>query len=512
MVGLAEMGSPDAEGYFLRWIRETSVTQPPHIAVRALGRIAGKRSFAPLVETLKNPSLFAAACEALSRYGEAEAAAPLLPHADRPEALTALARMGARAAREKFLEALAGEMPLAAEAARGLGRAGNPEDGKALLPHLASPSFEMAAAAFEAYCALGVPEGYEPLRAACAEGVAPWMVAPLARLDDPQAYEILFSGLGEHPAKTLWRKILFWKRPPQAEPREIYAALGNARDPRITIELARSISQRMNRLELRGLLRNPLVHEDAAASAEMVRILRGRDLLAAYFVAESWLRDPSIAFFFEALRTLRLEGFLEMDHASAIDDEARLLETAARESSPSLLLGGFLDSGLLDLDTLHAGLRRRFAEGSFPSDGRPADLDDAGWGNFKPLLDALDLAFPGMKDSMNRLWRVLLDTEDRGAPLYELFWCETGLHRGGIQRLLRRRMEESVSLWTEGKDDGFLREVEKASAQVPTEGPLTAPLGEIFARARAKLMAECKDMVVWTEGGKRGDMVLIARL
>jgi hypothetical protein len=200
-----------------------------------------------------------------------------------------------------------------------------------------------------------------------------------------------------------------------------------------------------------------------------------------------------------------------MDQTWGVADEDRLMESCARDNNPCLMLGGFLDSDALDCEAILPSLLRRFVRWEFPKPLREEDLfaaDDS----FIRLFDKFDEAHPAFEEHLDRLWGLLLEEEADGSPLFELFWSQTGLHRGGVQRLIARRMVESVRLWTAGKDDSFLPELDRAAADIPREGRLGVRLGAIFETTRTRLKAQCKDMVVWMEGGRQGDMVLIDKI
>jgi len=506
------MGFPDAEGYFLRCLRERGTGNSPVAAARLLGRSGGKRSIDPLTGCLTGGELSQAAADAMADIGSPEAAAALLAKADREEAFLALARLAPASAHDLFRKKLEEPAPLNTAAARALGRIGKAEDAALLLPLIASADRELARAAFEGYAAMGAPEGLEPLAKAAAEGVEPWMVGPLAALDSPEARAILFTGLGPRPLKGLWKKLAFWKRAPRADLPDLYRALAGAGEGEIVAELARRLHAGMDPTEMKALLGNECIASDPKAREELARMARGRDLVAAYRAFAAWGACPDAGYFPEAMRLFRIAGFLEMDQASAVEDEERMLEAAAHESSPCLLVGGLLESTVLDLAPLVESLRKRLHAGNFAAEGRPEPLAGAGGGNLAPFLDAFDDAYPAMKEALPRLWRLLNETTEGGFPLFELLWCHTGLHRGGIQRMAYRRMDDALDRWTAGKDDTFLPEVEKAQGHVPREGELRGPLLALFQKARARLMAECKDLVVWVEGGQRGDIVLVEKL
>jgi hypothetical protein len=214
------------------------------------------------------------------------------------------------------------------------------------------------------------------------------------------------------------------------------------------------------------------------------------------------------------MRLLRMPGFVELDSATAIMDPQHLLESRSAELNPALMVGRFLESGLIDLPSLLKKLRERFGQKRFPMSMPPMSrfsaLEDGGFG---PFLEALGNAHSMTREELSRIWELFIELEDDSIPLFELFWSESGLHRGGIQRLILRSLERGVGRWIEGKDDKFLSELDAVESTIPRDGPLAVRVLATFETARTKLMSECKDMVVWMEGGgQRGDIVLIEKL
>ncbi|TLN21069.1 hypothetical protein FDZ71_04145 [bacterium] len=265
--------------------------------------------------------------------------------------------------------------------------------------------------------------------------------------------------------------------------------------------------------ELRPLLKIKALYSQKSAENDLLELFKGQEAAISYLVADGWLNNPSREFLIAAARVLRKPGFTEMDSLSAIMDPQHLIESRSREINPCLLVGSFLDSGLIDLFAFVSTLRNRFSAKKFPAAPSPlARFGSMSEGGFAPFIEAVAAANTALREELSRIWEVLLDATDEGSPVFEIFWAETGLHRGGLQRMILRRLPAAVEAWTDGRDDKFLGELDAVESTIPRDGPLAARVLEVFRGARMKLKRECKDMVVWMEGGQRGDIVLIEKL
>ncbi len=503
--GLGELGHPEAEGYFARVLRERASADAMAVAVRCLGRIRGEKTLPLVLGALEQPLLVAEACGALGRYGTPEAVAALAARAEEFPAFQALARLGA-ADPDRLTAALGRGAPWTAAAAQGLGLRGDPAQGERLLPLLASRDREEARAAFEAYARLGAPQGVAPLLQAAGRGLEAWSVEALGALGDPEAHGFLLAALAPPRPAGFWRRLLGGTKPGYADRRGVFRAVRGATDPGVLDALTGWLTAEDDPVALRELLGCRGLAEGGRGEA-LAGAWRGGGLTVRYAAARALLQAPSGAFLAEALDCLGQPGLLSLDGAPASTDPARVLEVLARDENPFLLLGGFLDSGLADLETLEADLAARLGTWSFPGEGAAA-RDGAG-GAF---LGAFGDARPGVRRDLGRLWTLLGEVTDRGDPLVELFLCHGGAHRGGLQRMLLRAFPAAVARFVQGRGDRHLPELDAVAAHLPTAGPAAASLGGVLDGARRALMAECRDIALLVEGSQRGDVVLIEAL
>ncbi|MBI5015794.1 MAG: hypothetical protein HZB55_09935 [Deltaproteobacteria bacterium] len=514
MLGLGEIGHPETEGYFARILRETGPAEVMVAGVRSLGRIRGRKGLPLVIQALGHASLFAAACEALAAYGSQDAVTALLPRADELPALAALATLAAPEAREAFLGALDREPPRPAEGAKGLGGLGDPALGPQVAALLGSKDEATARAAFEAYAALGAPQGADPLLEVASAGLQPWMVAALEGVARPEVERFLVAAVTPARPKGFWRRLLWWSRDaPALEPRLAYRALREARDPEALAGLAARLEAESDPASLRELLACRALATDPRRAVALRALWKGDDLLKAYVAARVLLEEPAATFLAEALDLLGRPGFLELDRASGLADAERLLDVYAKDNNPFLLFGGFLDSGFVDLAGVEKAAAERlrtwvFPEAPFPGE-RFGTLEDGDLGAF---LEALASAQPAAKEGVKRLWSLLADLRDGGEPLLDLFLCATGAHRGGLQRALARGIPLSLGTYLRERDDRSLPELDSVMAHLPMGGPLSGGLRKVFENARRALMAECRDITLILEGSPRGDMVLVERL
>ncbi|GAB6063795.1 HEAT repeat domain-containing protein [Deferrisoma palaeochoriense] len=511
MLGLGFLGHPLAEGYLARLCRERGALDAAAAAVRALGRIRGPKAFPLVVAALEHPFLRAAACEALVHYGGDEAVAALLPLAEDPAAFRALAELGAAGARDLFLTRLAEDSPVGAWAAAGVGRLGDPDLARELLPWIGCGDPEKARAAFEAYAALGAPEGLGPLFEAAGPRPEPWTLEALGRLSHPEAQEFVARVLDPEESGG-WLRRLFRRKARPLDPVPAYRALRAATAPGALERLALRIASETG-TGLRELLLVRAFREDPRYAAELEAVWHRGELLPAYLAARCLLQVPTTEFLAEAVGELSRTGLVEADGLPPGADPERLLERTAAEANPVVNVASFLDEGFVDLDALEAELRHRFAAGAYPPAEAPASrlggAVDAGLGRY---LSALAGAHPARREGLHRLWNLLLQLEDRGDPLLELFLCWEGRHRGGLHRALFHGLPTALGRWIQGKTDRNLPEVDEIEARLPAEGPLVGPVRHMLERARSALKAECRDMVLLVEGQVRGDMVLIEAL
>ncbi|MHB8763570.1 MAG: hypothetical protein ACYDA8_04400, partial [Deferrisomatales bacterium] len=234
------------------------------------------------------------------------------------------------------------------------------------------------------------------------------------------------------------------------------------------------------------------------------------ELLVAHAAARALLQVPTAAFLSEALDCLAKPGLLELDRARSTADAGRARVVHARENNPFLVLGGFLDAELVDLDGLDAALASRLREWSFPAAVPPEErLARPGEAELGQFLQAFQRARPGVEEALSRLWTLLGQVEERGEPLLELFLSFVGAHRGGLQRMIYLSMPAALGRFIQGKTDRHLAELSAVAAHLPVAGPLVGPLRDVFDRARRALMAECRDLALLIEGNQRGDMVLV---
>lgn len=514
VLGLGEFGHPETEGYFARILRESGPSDAMIAALRSLGRIRGPRGLPLVLQALGRADLFPSACEALAAYGGSEAVNALLPRADELPALAALAALGAPEARNAFLEGLAKEPPWQAAAARGLGRLGDPKLGGRLVALLGSPDDATARAGFEAYAALGAPQGAGPLLEAAAGALQPWMVSALGSVPRPEVERFLVAAVTPARPKGFWRRLLRWTRQAApVEPRLVYRALRDCRDAEALAGLAARLEVESDPASLRELLACRGLGTDPRRAAALQALWKGGDLLKAYLAARAFLEAPTALFLTGALDVLAKPGFLALDGASGLADAERLLGVYAADNNPFLLLGAFLDSGLVELAGLEKALGERFRSWAFPPApsprvrfGAPED------GDLGAFLDALAAAQPAAREPLSRLWCLLADAQDGGEPLLDLFLCSTGAHRGGLQRALARGIPLSLAAYLRDRDDRSLPELDGVMGHIPSSSPAAAGLRRAFENARRALMTECRDMTLMQERSPRGDMVLVERL
>jgi HEAT repeat protein len=513
-VGLGEMGHPEVEGFFAQMLREKSSHLDMQTAIWCLGRVRGRRSLPLVIEALDDPFLFETACAALEAFGGSEAVSALMARSSELPSLRALANLGAEESRDLFLRGLEEDPPRRVEAIRGIGRMGDRSIGRFLIPFLGSADEAEAAAAFEAYAALGAPDGVEPLLKAAEGELSPGLASALGRLDHPAAHRRLVAALTPRPRKGLMDWLVFWRRRENSgDDRQVYRALRGSEDPEVLQALAARLLQESEPAMLRELLGNRALVLMLARGEGMLQLWRREDLLTRYMAARALIQVPSAQFLSEALILLGDTGFAELDRYFSLRDREEALSIYARENNPCLLLGGLLDSGLVDLDEIRKGLEARIATWAFPSDAplretlsHPKDKDVA------LFLEALAEARPAIREPVRRLWNFLAQWDDRGDPLLDLFLCYTGSHRGGIQRSVFEALPSSIGQFVRGRDDRFIPELDVLARQVPANGPFRQPLLDLFAKARRTLMAECRDMTLLGEGQARGDMVVIEEL
>ncbi len=514
-LGLGALGHPAAEGYLTRVVREPSATDEAELALRGLGRIGGRESLPVVVGCLDHPFLRPAAAEALSVHGDPGAVEPLLGRADVLECFQALARIGAPAAADAFVGGLTRDPPWAAVAALGIGNLGDPSLAGRLVPLLAADDAGVGRAAFEAYAALGAPGGVEPLLARARDRLEPWMVPALGKVDDPGVHRFLGGLLAERPPGGGWVKRLFRrKRRPAVDARAVYRALRTARDGEVLALLAARVTAERDPAALRELLEVRAFREDPRFGPDLTEKWRGADLLPAYLVARALLEQPTDAFLCDLLDRLGRPGLAAVDAAPDAADEERLLEVHAAEANPFVLLGGFLDTDVVDPARLEGLLRVRLAKGAFPPDLSPQQRFSApAEGPLAAYLDALARAQPGRTETLVRLWNLLADVEGRGGdPVLDLFLCWEGGHRGGLQRALAQGFPHALGAWVQGRGDRHLPDLDRIAAHLPEEGALRPHLRDALHRARTALQSECRDMVLMLEGSPRGDVVMVEML
>ncbi len=512
LLGLGAIGHPLAEGYLVRVCRERPSLDAAITALQGLARIRGPKSLPLVVRCLDHPFLKAQACQTLAAYGGSDAEQALLDLGeDDPDAVRALARMGAPGGRERFLAALKREPPWPAWGAEGIGRLGDPELGERLTAFLCAEDEEVRRAAWEAYVRLGAPAGVEPLLEAAGDSPEGWMLEALGRAPDPRVQEYA-AGFLSRPARGGWLRRLFRKTREGADPLRVIRALRHTCHPGAMEHLVRRL-QEAEGPELRELLLVRGFREDPRYVPDLEGVWRRGALLPAYLAARCLAQVPSTQFLREALEMLGRPGLVREDELPPGGDPERLLEALAADTNPVVDLASFLDSGLVDLDALEENLRQRMASGAFPpggpARGRLTGPEEQGLAGF---LDALAAAHPSRRHALDRMWALLARVDDRGDPVLELFVCWGGEHRGGLQRALYQALPSSLGTWIQGRTDRDLPDLDTLAAAVPDKGPLAGPLRELLERTRRALQAECRDMVLMLEGAVRGDMVLIEAL
>lgn len=514
VLGLGEIGHPMAEGHLVRVLREPGGDEGKAAALRGLGRIRGTRSLPLVCRHLEHPALLPAACEALAGYGGAEATAALLARAEEFPAFRALCELGAASGREAFVSGLERGPPWDAEAARGLGRLGDPAAESLLMPCLEAPDPQLARAAFEAYARLGAPAGAEPLLQVVRRGLEPWMVPALEPVDDPGVHLALLEALSPGPPSGFFGRLFRRRKKPPADRRALYRALRGAGEPAVVEALLERLREGASLLEIREILQNRSLRAEEHYSEALLPLWREGDPLTRYLAARVLLQVPRPDFLCEALDLLGRPGFVPLDGAPASADRTRLLEAHARDHNPSLLFGGFVEGGFLDEAALLEALRRRFAGQGFPGDlAAAARFRGPGEESIGEFLGALETAHPGLAEPLARLWGLLDETDERGDRLLDLFLAWTGVHRGPLQRAVAQGLGPALARFVQGKTDRHLPVLDQIADHVPREGPLAAPLREAFAVARRTLQAACRDMALLLEGrSQRGDMVLIEEL
>ncbi len=512
MLGLGSLGHPLAEGYLARLCRERSALDAAGQALRALGRIRGPKAFPLVLAALEHPFLRAAACEALAGYGGPEAEAALLPLADDPAAFHALARMGAAGARDRFRDRLAEDSPVGAWAALGIGRLGDPGLAEDLIPWLAVPDREKARTAFEAYAGLGAPAGVGPLLEAAGEAPEPWAIEALGAVPDPEVQEFVARLLDPREPKGFWRRLFRRRRSEPGDPVPVYRGLRRATAPAALERLVLRLPRESGR-PLRELLLVTAFREDPRYARDLEAVWRRGELLAAYLAARCLMQVPTTEFLAEAVAALARPGLVEAGDLPAGADPDRLLQVTAAEANPVVNLASFLEEGLVDLEELERQLGQRFAAGGYP----PAEDPESRFSgpaekSLGRYLSALAAAKPGRREALHRLWALMVQLEDRGDPLLELFLCWEGVHRGGLGRALFHGLPTALGRWIQGRTDRDLPELDRIAAELPAEGAVVGPVRHMLDRAGTALKAECRDMVLLVEGQVRGDMVLIEAL
>jgi hypothetical protein len=513
-IGLGQIGHPDVDAYLARLVRERPSAEAAAAALRGLGRIGSPRTLPLVLGALDDELLLPAACEALALYGGKEAVGALLARTDRPPALRALARLGADEARGAFLEALEGEGPAKAEGAWGVGRLGDPTLGHLLVPYLASEDEGILRAAWEGYVALGAPLGADPLLRRVETHPTPWMPELLAGLDRPEIHSFFAACLAEAAPVAFWKRLRFWKRGrPPIDRRAILRGLRGTEDPAVLAKLLLLLQTETDACAVREILESPALARHPEFEAAVAGLWRRGELVLMYLAARSLLRNPSVGMLAEAIGFLGLPGFCELDRASPLTDPEHLLRVFAQENNPFLLLGGFLDSGLLPLDEVARALEAQLAKSAFPAATAPTEGFARSEGrSVGTFLEAFGAALPGQRWELNRLWNVLAQTQVGSESFLDLFLCHTGAHRGGLQRLILRELPGALGHLLLGKDDRFLPDLDRLAERLPPEGPFRSAVAPVLEKCRRALMAECRDLVVFDEKMPKGDMVVIAHL
>lgn len=510
-LGFGQLGHPEAEGYLARLLRETENPDLLASAVRCLGRTRGARAMPLLVQALDREVVFEPACEALTEHGGPEAVAALRPRADRFPAFQALAALGPPEAKALFVEHLGREPPWGAQAARGLAGVGDPSLAGLLLPLLRSDDAATRRAAFEGYARLGAPEGAQPLLETAARELRPWMIPALGAAASPEACRFLLDALAPAAPRGFWRNLFRRsKGGPAADPRAVYRALRGAVDPDTVARLAARLPVEKDFGALRELLSSPPLAAHPQGRGPLEALWRGEDLRTSYLAARAFLRAPTAGFLSEALQTLGKPGFRALDQAAGLADPGHLMKGYATDNNVFLLVGELLDSEFVDLAAFETFLRGRFRGWGFPEPVPPSRRFQAPQdGDVAQFLEALDASQPAGREPLDRLWGLLADAEGETGAVLDLFLCSTGVHRGGVHRALARGLPGAVDRFLVGKSDRELPELEAVAARVPPDAPVSPELRQVFSRARRRLMAECRDLVLVSEGAPRGDVVLM---
>lgn len=512
--GLGEIGHPDAEAYLARVVRERPSAEAAASALRGLGRIRSPRTFPLVLRALEDDVLFPAACEALAQYGGKEAVGALLARAADPPAFRALADLGASEARELFLASLEQEDAPRAEAARGIGRLGDASLGLALLPHLESEDEALLRAAWEAYVALRAPEGAAPLVQRARTKPSPWMFDLLARVDSAETHAFFVELFQTAAPTTFWRKLWPWKRARSTvDRRTLLHGLRGAGAPPLLPSLLASLRSETDPLAAAEILKNRLLSGEPGYEGVLLELWRSESLVFTYLAGRASLRNPSVSLLAEALSFLSRPGFCGFDGASPLADPEHTLRVFAQENNPFLLLGGFLDSGHFPMEELVRALEQRLANGAFPPETAPetsfAGVEGCGLG---PFFEAFGAALPAHHFELARLWNLLAQLRIGSDTLLDLFLSHAGVHRAGLQRLILRELPAALGQLVAGKDDRFLSQLDRLTASLPADPRLRTPVAQLLERCRRVLMAECRDMVLFSENMPKGDMVLIAQL
>jgi len=515
VMGLAELGHPLAEGHLARILRERASEEAAGAALRGLGRIRGDRSLPLLRPFLDHPSLAPAACEALAAYGGEEARRELMARAAEFPAFRALAELGAPEARGLFIDALGRGEPWDAEGARALGRIGDPDLGALLVPLLEGGAAELERAAFETYARLGAPQGAEPLLSVARRNLEPWMIAAFASVDDAGVHQFVLDSLQSAPAAGFLGRLFRRRRPSPVEPKSACRALRGASEPQVVGALLERL--RVSAVgvgEAREILQNHALLTQARYAEALLPLWRKGDLPVRYLAARALLQVPTETFLGEAMDLLARPGFVPLDGAPMGSDAERMLEGYARDNNPCLLLGGFVDSDLVEPTGLAEALRKRFVGHEFPRDLAPeARFSGLGEQEIGTFLGALTRVNPATAEALARLWNLLDGLEDRGERLLDLFLIWTGVQRGAIQRVIVQGMPAALGRFVQGKGDRCLPQLDAVGDRAPADGPLARPLREALEVARRTLKAECRDMALLLEGRpQRGDMVLVEEL
>jgi hypothetical protein len=392
---------------------------------------------------------------------------------------------------------------------------GAPDAGRVLAPLLdTGTSTELLRAAFEAYAQLGAPEGPEPLLRLALRKLEPWMIPAMGVVDDAEVHRFILGSLEPTPAAGFLGRLLRRRRPSAVEARVAYRALRGASHPQVVGALAERLQVTRGIRETWEILQNHTLRTSPRHAEALLPLWREGDPPARYLAARALLQVPTEAFLGEALELLAKPGFVALDDAPAGADAERILEGYARDNNPCLLLGGFVDSDLVEAANLAELLRKRFVGQEFPRDVAPeARFAAPGEQQMGIFLGALARANPASSDSLARLWNLLDELEDRGERLLNLFLTWTGAHRGAIQRVIVQGLPAALGRFVHGKSDRHLSQLDAVADRAPREGPLAGPLRDALEAARRTLKTECRDMALLLEGRpQRGDMVLVEKL